>query len=115
MLSPKAMVKMRLFVLISILMSTFPVLGLNLLPKAGEDMLGIFPREMTSTEIVSEAKRLGLEIVSYDEKFRHLIVRDQSGNTQRTLKALGADYVLSADFAAFCSPKTNTSQWNLTS
>ena len=95
---------MRTYILFSILFSLLPVLALNLSPKAGEDILAIFGEDAALENVEAEARRLGLEVVSFNPDCRHLIVNDPTGNTSRALYALGADYVLDASYAQMCQP-----------
>lgn len=95
---------MRIFILFSVLFSLLPVMALNLSPKAGEDVLAIFGEDFVLDDVETEARRLGLNVVSFNPEFRHLIVNDQTGNTSRALYSLGADYVLDASYAQMCQP-----------
>ena len=104
---------MRLFILLSVLLSTLPVMALNLTPRSGEDVLGIFEGEYSAADLVSNARRQGLIVVSFDKRFGHLIVKNQNGEASQALQKLGASYVLDAGFAAFCqsgpdSPRSTT-------
>lgn len=94
---------MRLFLVFSVLLATLPVLALNLMPKQGEEMLAVFNTDVDGDAIVQTARARGLQVVSFDDRFQHLIVRDVNGTSSKTLYALGANYVLDADFALFCS------------
>ena len=95
---------MRIFILFSILFSTLPVMALNLSPTAGEDVLAIFGEDLALNDVETEARRLGLEVVSFNPDYRHLIVHDTGGSTSRTLYSMGADYVLDAAYAQMCRP-----------
>ena len=99
---------MRLFLCLSILMATFPVLGLNLSPKPGEDVLAIFKDDTDGERLLQTAQRRGLIVVSYDDERHHLIVRDQNGNSSKALYSLGASLVIDADFLALCSSDGDT-------
>ncbi len=96
---------MRLFVCLSIFLATLPVLGLNLAPKPGEDVLAIFKADTDDARLVQTALEQGLNVVSYDQELKHLIVKDDRGTSSKALYALGASLVLDADFLSLCNPE----------
>ncbi|MAT33941.1 MAG: hypothetical protein CMK06_02170 [Ponticaulis sp.] len=73
------------------------------MPKQGEEMLAVFNTDVDGEILVRTAKARGLEVVSFDDRFRHLIVKDTTGTSSKALYAMGASYVLDADFALFCN------------
>ena len=78
-------------------------MAMNLLPKQNEDVLAIFDGDFDSQRIVRDAQTVGLNIVSFDERFGHLIVHDVNGGSVQALYEIGASFVVDADFAALCS------------
>ncbi|MAI89224.1 hypothetical protein [Ponticaulis sp.] len=93
---------MRAFILLSVICSTLPVMLLNLSPKAGEDVLAIFGEDVVAADVEAQARHIGLDVISYDETFHHLIVRDVEGQSTRALYALGARTVVDAGYAQMC-------------
>lgn len=101
---------MRLFLCLSVFLAIVPVLGLNLSPKAGEDVLAIFMSDADGAELVRLAHERGLDVVSYDEELQHLIVHDQNGTSSKALYSIGASLVLDADFLSLCNPDGRTTR-----
>lgn len=101
---------MRIFILISVLFSTLPVLAMNLSPKSGEEVLAIFGQDIGNEDMARRARAYGLDVVSYDVERRHLVVRDVAGTSKGTLRSLGARHVLDAGFANLCGTQTKRTE-----
>ena len=97
---------MRLFMFLSVILSTLPVMAMNLSPRAGEDMLAVFSPDAVTADPAGKARSLGLDVVRYDAEKLHLIIRDHTGSSDRALYAMGARFVINARYAASCDPNS---------
>ena len=100
----KASPTMRIFMFLSVLLSTLPVMAMNLFPRAGEEMLAIFSPTPDATDPAAMARSLGLDVVRYDAEKHHLFVKDHTGSSDRALYAMGARFVINARYAVNCEP-----------
>ncbi len=85
------------------LIATFGVSGLCLLPQANDDIFAAFDRSLSPAEIHHLLQAQNLEIVRFDEEWKHVVVSNPKGDAPNRLKRAGATFVLKAKFAEFCS------------
>lgn len=101
---------MRFFLVFSVFLATLPVLGLNLSPKQGEEVLAIFKANTDEALLMKLAHENRLDVVSYDGELRHLIVQDHDGKSTKALYGIGASLVVDADFLSLCNPDGRTTR-----
>ena len=97
---------MRALIFASLTLATAPILALNAMPKSNERILAVFETEQSMTDILRKSKHLGLDVISYDQKFSHVIVQDHDGGSAMALYGLGARFVVDADLFS-CRPLTS--------
>ncbi len=82
---------------------------LCLSPLPEDQIFASFNTEFSTTEIEQNLKELNLDIISFDADLKHVIVSNRKGDASTRLKKAGAQFVIKAKFAQFCSntPKTS--------
>ena len=85
------------------LASTLGVSLISLTPSAESDLFVMFSEDMAPEDIREGLKSMGLSIVEETTFQRHLIVDNPRGDAVSRLYRLGADLVIDARFARFCS------------
>ncbi|MFC7292163.1 hypothetical protein [Hirschia litorea] len=94
---------MNLMPFVVSLIATLGVSGLCLLPQPNDDIFASFDKNLSLPEIYNKLDAQSLKIVSFDEEWRHVVVSNPKGDAPNRLKRAGANFVLKAKFAKFCS------------
>tara|TARA_R100001126_G_scaffold77795_1_gene46470 strand:- start:47 stop:376 length:330 start_codon:yes stop_codon:yes gene_type:complete len=95
----------------AMLISTFGVSMITLVPTPGSDVFAVFPHKLTPMEVEHRVSGEGLQIVRAYSDQSHIIVKNPHGDAAGRLLDLGADFVIDARFASLCS-SSSTPQKN---
>ena len=91
--------------LIACALSTFGVSALVLTPHSAEPVMGVFDASAEPADIWQAVLGEGLDVVSFDDQARHIIVSNSNGEAFKRLKRAGASLVFDARLASLCNSK----------
>lgn len=83
---------------------------LCLSPQPNDQIFASFNTQYSIYEIENNLKALDIDVISFDEDLKHVIVSNRKGDASNRLKKAGAQFVIKAKFAQFCSSTPKTSE-----